>query len=160
MSTHLVIIMTRLAFEEFQPNFQTLFKSLLEDTSSSITSYLYLHCCCNFSSQNSSSSQLQYIPVADPGFPRGGGANSPGGVPTYDFAKISQKVHEIERIWTPGGVRPLHPPLDPPLEWSRELGPLRGGARPLRPPLRSATAFSTYSAFTGAIIYRLVALFY
>ena len=33
----------------------------------------------------------------------GGGANSPGGVPTYDFAKFSQKLHEIERIWTPGG---------------------------------------------------------
>ena len=41
--------------------------------------------------------------VADPGFPRGGGANSPGGAPTYDFAKFSQKLHEIERIWTPGG---------------------------------------------------------
>ena len=39
--------------------------------------------------------------MADPGFPRGGGANSPGGAPTYDFAKISQKLHEIERIWTP-----------------------------------------------------------
>ena len=46
--------------------------------------------------------------VADPGFPRGGGANSPG-VSTYDFAKISQKLHEIERIWTLGG-RPLRPP--------------------------------------------------
>ena len=53
--------------------------------------------------------------VADPGFPRGGGANSPGGAPTYDFAKFSQKVHEIERIRTPGGARPSHPPLDPPL---------------------------------------------
>ena len=41
--------------------------------------------------------------VADPGLPRGGGANSPGGAPTYDFAKFSQKLHEIERIWTPGG---------------------------------------------------------
>ena len=41
--------------------------------------------------------------VADLGFPRGGGANSPGGAPTYDFTKISQKLHEIERIWTPGG---------------------------------------------------------
>ena len=40
--------------------------------------------------------------VADPGFPRGGSANSPGGAPTYDFAKFSQKLHEIERIWTPG----------------------------------------------------------
>ena len=35
--------------------------------------------------------------------------------PTYDFAKISQKLHEIERIWTPGGHASLTPPLDPPL---------------------------------------------
>ena len=41
--------------------------------------------------------------MADPGFPRGGGANSPGGAPTYDFAKFSQKLHEIERVWTPRG---------------------------------------------------------
>ena len=55
--------------------------------------------------------------MADPGFPRGGGANSPGGVPTYDFAKFSQKLHEIEKIWTPGrgGRVSLAPPLDPPL---------------------------------------------
>ena len=47
-------------------------------------------------------------PVADPGFPRGGAANSPGGGgPTYDFAKFSQKLNEIERIWTPGGAPPL-----------------------------------------------------
>ena len=26
-----------------------------------------------------------------------------GGTPTYDFANFSQKLHEIERIWTPGG---------------------------------------------------------
>ena len=26
-----------------------------------------------------------------------------GGVPTYDFAKFSQKLHETERIWTRGG---------------------------------------------------------
>ena len=46
------------------------------------------------------------IAVADPGFPRAGGANSPGGrgAPTYDFAKISQNLHEIERIWTRGGA--------------------------------------------------------
>ena len=41
--------------------------------------------------------------VADPGFPWGGGAN-PGGMPTCDFAKISQKLYEIERIWTLKGV--------------------------------------------------------
>ena len=47
--------------------------------------------------------------VADLGFPRDRGANSRGGggrAPTYDFAKISQKLHEIDRIWT----RPLRPP--------------------------------------------------
>ena len=50
-----------------------------------------------------SSTQGQYS-VADPGFPRGGGANYPGGgAPTYDFAKFSQKLHEIERIWTARG---------------------------------------------------------
>ena len=38
--------------------------------------------------------------VADPVFPRGGGANPPG-ASTYDFVKISQKLHEIERIWAP-----------------------------------------------------------
>ena len=55
--------------------------------------------------------------VADPGFPRGGGANSPGGTPTYDFAKFSPKLHEIERIWTPGGVRPKFYYVDPPLQY-------------------------------------------
>ena len=53
--------------------------------------------------------------VADPGFPRGGGANSPGGAPTYDFAKFSQKLHEIERIWIPRGARPKFYYVDPPL---------------------------------------------
>ena len=47
------------------------------------------------------------------GFP-GGGANSPGGggAPTYDFAKFSRKLHEIERIWLPrgGGRAHLAPP--------------------------------------------------
>ena len=58
------------------------------------------------------------IAGADPGFPRGGGANSPRGVPTYDFAKFSQKLHEIERIWTPqGGARPKFFYVDPPLNW-------------------------------------------
>ena len=42
-----------------------------------------------------------------------GGANCPGGVPIYDFAKFSRKLHEIERIWAPrggGGLRPSRPP--------------------------------------------------
>ena len=50
------------------------------------------------------------VAVADPGFPRGGGTNSPVGAPTYDFAKFSQKLHEIERIWAPrGGTCPSCP---------------------------------------------------
>ena len=56
--------------------------------------------------------------VADPGFPRAGGTNSPGGVPTYEFAKFSQKLHEIERIWTPGGIP--RAPLRSAAEMSRQ----------------------------------------
>ena len=61
--------------------------------------------------------------MADPGFPRGEGANSPGGGggATYDFAKISQKLHEIERIWTPGGTRPKFYYVDPPLQTDEYL---------------------------------------
>ena len=35
------------------------------------------------------------------------------GVPTYDFGKISQKLKEIERIWTGGhaSLEPTPPPL-------------------------------------------------
>ena len=43
--------------------------------------------------------------MADSGLPRGGGANSPGRAPTYDFGKLSQNPHEIERIWTRGDLR-------------------------------------------------------
>ena len=67
---------------------------------------------------NGSSKQRPiYYPVADLGFPRGGGANSPGGAPTYDFAKFSQKLHEIERISAPrgGGACPKFYYVDPPL---------------------------------------------
>ena len=63
---------------------------------------------------------LMIMSVADPGFPRGGGANSPGGgAPTHNLAKFSQKLHEIERIWTPrGGARPKFYYVDPPLNVS------------------------------------------
>ena len=44
---------------------------------------------------------------ADPGFSAGGGANPPQGVPTYDFARFSEKLHEIEKILGRGrGVTP------------------------------------------------------
>ena len=39
----------------------------------------------------------------------GGSRIFPRGVPTYDFAKFSQKLHEIERIWI-RGARPSGPP--------------------------------------------------
>ena len=48
--------------------------------------------------------------------PRGGREPSKGGAWTRNFAKFSQKLHEIERIWTQ-----------------------RGGRASLTPPLRSAT---------------------
>ena len=45
--------------------------------------------------------------MADPEFPQG--------APTYDFAKFSQKLHEIERIWVPRGGGTPHASLNPPL---------------------------------------------
>ena len=43
------------------------------------------------------------------------------GSPEYDFAKISQKLHEIERIWGEGV--PCSSSLDPPMNYcvSEEL---------------------------------------
>ena len=67
--------------------------------------------------------------MADLGFPLGS-ANSPGGAPIYDFAKFSQKLHEIERIWTPGEVaRPKFYYVDPPLTLNLNL--IRNGKRNL-----------------------------
>ena len=49
--------------------------------------------------------------------PRRGRQLSRGGAPTYDFVKFSQKLHEIERIWTPGGgAHPKFYYVDPPLK--------------------------------------------
>ena len=39
--------------------------------------------------------------VVDPGFPQGGGANSPGGHQHMNLPNFPKKLHEIERIWTP-----------------------------------------------------------
>ena len=49
---------------------------------------------------------------ADPGFPIGGDTNPVGGMPTYDFAKFSEKMHEIEKILghRGGGHVPGAPP--------------------------------------------------
>ena len=54
---------------------------------------------------------LQVEPVADPGFPRGGGANPKGGAPTYYLANFSRKLHENEEIL---GQRGGHVPRAPP----------------------------------------------
>ena len=44
-------------------------------------------------------------PVADPGFPRGGGTNPKGGgAPTYYLAIFSRKLHENEEILGRGGA--------------------------------------------------------
>ena len=75
--------------------------------------------------------------VADPGFPRGGGANPKGGVPTYYLANFSRKLHENEEILGQrGGAHPSCPPLDPPLEIKEIL--VRGGGRRSRRPPKSA----------------------
>ena len=55
------------------------------------------------------------------------GHQLPRGAPTYDFAKFSPKQHEIEIIWTPGGLASLVLPLDPPLGGF----PSRGGSASL-----------------------------
>ena len=55
---------------------------------------------------------------ADPGFPAGGTPTLQG-APTYDFAKISKKLYEIEKNLSRRGTRRGASPLllDPPLIW-------------------------------------------
>ena len=55
-------------------------------------------------------SKYQLLSVADPGFPRGGGANPKGGAPTYYLANLCQKMHENEEILGQGGRVPRAPP--------------------------------------------------
>ena len=52
------------------------------------------------------------ISGVDPGFPIGGGASPLGrAVPTYDFAKVCEKLHEIDKILGHrGGTCQGHPP--------------------------------------------------
>ena len=62
------------------------------------------------------------LTVADPGFPRGGGANPKGGAPTL-FGQFFPKTAWKWRNFGPeGGARvPRAPPLDPPLAKSTSL---------------------------------------
>ena len=72
------------------------------------------------------------ISVADPGFPRGGGASPKGGgAPTYYLTNFCRKLHEMKKFCA------------------------RGGARPSRPPLRSATVYSTTGGYvcTGLCLF-------
>ena len=59
------------------------------------------------------------LPVADPGFPRGGGANSPGGGRQHmilpNFPKNCMKLKEFEPPGWGGGARPKFYYVDPPL---------------------------------------------
>ena len=55
--------------------------------------------------------------MADPGFPHGGGTNSPGGANIQFCQKFPKKLHEIERIWAPRGGRPKFYYVDPPLQY-------------------------------------------
>ena len=62
--------------------------------------------------------------MADPGFPPGGGVNPPRG---SDFAKFSQKLHEIETVWTPRGACVPNAPLRSANEWGRVIEAIFGG---------------------------------
>ena len=50
---------------------------------------------------------LRTYPGADQGFPIGKGANPPRVAPTHDFAKNSQKLHEIEKMLGRRGRPPI-----------------------------------------------------
>ena len=73
------------------------------------------------------------------------GRQLPRGAPTHNFAKFSQKLHEIERIWTPVGCTSLVPALDSPLTnvtyWSLLFIP------PLTPLLIMAESKETYKTW-------------
>ena len=48
---------------------------------------------------------------ADPGFPIGGGANPPGGTPTYKFTGFSQNCMKLRKFWSVEGGVPGEAPL-------------------------------------------------
>ena len=50
---------------------------------------------------------------------RVGGGADPGGAPTYDFVKFSQKLDEIEKILGCRGREVRASPLDPPVTFDR-----------------------------------------
>ena len=54
--------------------------------------------------------------VADPGFPRGGGATLKGGRQPIIWSIFAENCMKMKKFWARGGARPSRPPLDPPLE--------------------------------------------
>ena len=57
---------------------------------------------------------LPTLSVADPGFPRGGGANSPGGHQHTILPKFPKNCMKLKEFG-PGGARPKFYYVDPPL---------------------------------------------
>ena len=80
--------------------------------------YLHLQLCrakCD-AGYNTVADYFETLAVADPGFPRGGGANLKGGGANLLFGHFFLKTAWKWRNFGPeGGVRPSRPPLDPPL---------------------------------------------
>ena len=70
-----------------------------------------IHKASSFTVQGRSTGLPGIIPSGRSRISRGRGWQLPGGVPTYEFAKFSQKLHEIERILPPGGHMALPHPL-------------------------------------------------
>ena len=59
--------------------------------------------------------------VADPGFPRGGGANSLGGRQHTILPHFPKNCMKLKEFGPPGGARPSRPPLDPPLSMDTKV---------------------------------------
>ena len=57
----------------------------------------------------------QDTPVADPGFPKGGGANPQGGDVNLLFGQKFPENCMKMKEFGPGGEASLTPPLDPPM---------------------------------------------
>ena len=56
--------------------------------------------------------------VMDPEFPRGGGANSPGGHQHTNLPNFNKNCMKLKEFGPPGGDASLAAPLDPPLFWA------------------------------------------
>ena len=55
--------------------------------------------------------------VADPGFPQGGGANSPGGHQHTILPNFSKNCMKLKEFGPQGGAHPKFYYVDPPLNW-------------------------------------------